>query len=349
MGGLDHPVLALVVPGSTDLAIVEQPGRIQVLRNGTLQPFLDVTDRTEDSGEQGLLGFAFHPAYASNGVAIVSYTDNAGDSVVSRFKRAPGSAGGGVLDPRSEEVLMRLDQPFANHNGGHVVYGPDGMLYVGFGDGGAVGDPAGHGQNRATWFGSILRLDVGETGPYAVPADNPFVGQQGVAPELWSYGWRNPWRFSFDPKTGDLWIADVGQAMYEEVNHEPAGTGGRNYGWNRYEGNHHYPSLGPVVVPLPGYTFPVAEYDHEAGCSVTGGPVYRGAALPWLDGHALYGDYCSGTIWSLAGPTAQPQVLLESSLTVSSFGTDAAGEVLVMDHSGGRILRLAACPSPCPG
>lgn len=337
--GLDLPLYALPVPGASEIAVVEQGGLVRLLRNGTLQttPFLDLTGRTDAAGEQGLLGFAFHPDYTANGVVIASYTDSGGTSILSRLKRLADGSG---IDAASEEVLLRVQQPFANHNGGHILYGPDGYLYLGLGDGGAANDPGGNGQNKATLLGSILRLDVGAQGPYAIPPDNPFVGDSTAAPEIWSYGWRNPWRFHFDAANGDLWIADVGQDRYEEVNHEPAATGGRNYGWNLFEGNYHSPGLAPVLAPLPGFTYPVAEYAHDLGCSITGGPVYRGALLPDLVGSTLYGDYCSGTIWSLAGPTGTPVVLLQTQLTISSFGLDSNGEVLVLDHTGGRLLAL---------
>lgn len=342
--GFAKPILPLPVPGSAGkLVVVEQGGLVQLVENGTIRgaPYLDIKARVQSSGsEQGLLGLAFHPNFTSNGVAILSYTRSggtAGTSVISRFH---SNANGTGLDPASEEVLLTLNQPFANHNGGHIVYGPDSYLYVGFGDGGLAGDPQNNGQNRGTLLGSILRIDVGPTGPYKVPASNPFVATAGTAPEVWSYGWRNPWRFHFDSQTNDLWIADVGQELYEEVNFEPAGTGGRNYGWKLYEGNHHYPSLANVVAPVPGYTFPVAEYTHNPHCSVTGGPVYRGSAIPSLFGATLYGDFCSGTIWRLDGPSGKPRILLESGGTVSSFGVDAAGEILVADYAAGRILTL---------
>jgi glucose/arabinose dehydrogenase len=339
---LRSPLYALVVPGTRDLAIVEQTGQVWRLHNGSIdpQPFLDMAGRAgAGNGEQGLLGLAFHPEFQAKGVAVVSYTDGSGDSVLSRVHRADD---GSRLDASTEEVLLRVDQPFANHNGGHILYGPDGYLYYGLGDGGLAGDPNLNGQNPRTLLGSILRLEVGPTGPYAVPPDNPYADGSEGAPEVWATGLRNPWRFHFDGATGDLWIADVGQNMYEEVNRQPAGVGGLNYGWNLFEGWHHFPvdvAAAPVFESL-GFTFPVAEYSHESGCSVTGGPVYRGAALPWLQGHALYGDFCSGTIWSLSVAGGEPTVLLDEALTVSSFGLDWDGEVLVLDYAAGRLLRL---------
>ncbi|HUR26330.1 MAG TPA: PQQ-dependent sugar dehydrogenase [Candidatus Thermoplasmatota archaeon] len=342
--GFPAPLYVTEMPGSPGrLVVVEQQGTLRLVEGGAVRggPFLDLTDRVgSDGSEQGLLGLAFHPGFAGNGVAIVGYTDKAGDSVVSRFRMRGDGTG---LDSGSEEVLLQIDQPFDNHNGGHLLYGPDGYLYLGFGDGGLGGDPNLNGQNKGTLLGDLLRLDVGESGPYGIPPDNPYAGGSGgQRPEIWASGLRNPWRFHFDRATGDLWIADVGQNLYEEVNVQPAGVGGLNYGWNLYEGNHQFPSLAPVAAPVPGFTFPAAEYDHADGrCSVTGGPVYRGAALPDLVGATLYADYCSGTIWRLDGPEGEPRVLLEAGFPVSSFGEDSAGEVYVLDYAAGRLLKLA--------
>jgi glucose/arabinose dehydrogenase len=342
-GGFDAPLYVTAAPGQPGrLFVVEQAGVVRLAQaDGSVraEPFLDLTDRVgSGSSEQGLLGLAFHPGFADNDVAVVSYTDQAGDSVLSRLRMLADGSG---LDPASEEVLLQVDQPFANHNGGHVLFGPDGFLYAGFGDGGMAGDPYVNGRNRQTLLGDLLRIEVGASGPYGIPADNPYADGSGGRPEVWASGLRNPWRFHFDRVTGDLWIADVGQNLYEEVNVQPAGQGGLDYGWNLYEGSHHFPSLAPVLAPVPGFTFPVAEYDHNDGrCSVTGGPVYRGSRLPELVGATLYADYCSGTVWRLDGAGATPQVLLETGFPVSSFGEDAEGEVYVLDYAAGRLLAL---------
>lgn len=342
MVGLESPLLVTHAgDGSGRLFVVEQAGTIRVTRLGTSDVglYADLRDRVGSAAsEQGLLGLAFLPGDAN--VVFVSYTDKQGDSVVSRFREQNGA-----LDPQSEERLLFVDQPFDNHNGGHLAFGPDGMLYFGLGDGGFAGDPAANGQNPATLLGSMLRLQVGATGPYTIPADNPFADHPLFAPETWSYGWRNPWRFSFDRATGDLWIADVGQNVYEEIDFEPAGSpGGGNYGWNLFEGNHHYPTgvdAAPLAeVPL-GFVFPLAEYAHDPGghCSVTGGYVYRGALNPDLVGAYVYGDYCSGIVWTLRAG-GQPQQLMDLDAFISSFGEDEAGELYVASYAAGTVLRF---------
>jgi glucose/arabinose dehydrogenase len=331
--GLVAPVLLVSAPGSGDRYVVEQGGKIWQFSGAARMLILDIKDKvtsgaSQGGSEQGLLGLAFHPDFDDNGVAILSYTDRDGHSVLARYRMA-----GSFLDPASEEVLLRVQQPFANHNGGHIEYGPDGYLYYGLGDGGSAGDPFGNGQNRNTLLGSILRLDVGPSGPYGVPDDNPFVGGDG-ADEVWAYGLRNPWRFHFDAENGDLWMGDVGQNAYEEINHQPAGSkGGENYGWNLYEGNHQFPS-GVDVLRAPGMVFPVAEYSHDGGhCSVTGGFVYRGSLMLDLQGKYVFGDYCSGVIWAMQ-PGSAPEVVAETEYRISSFGTDAAVELFILDHQG---------------
>lgn len=334
--GFEQPLL-VTHAGDARAFIVEQVGRIHVAI-GEDEPteYADLSGRIQDGVERGLLGLAFHPDDPE--AVFVSYTDTEGDSVLSRFREQNGS-----LDADSEEILLQVDQPFGNHNGGHIAFGPDGHLYLGLGDGGSGGDPLQNGQNPATLLGSVLRLEVGPEGAYGIPDDNPFVGDPTGADEVWVYGLRNPWRFSFDAENGDLWIGDVGQNMYEEIDHQPAGSGGgANYGWNHWEGDHAYPS-GTDMGPREGYTFPVAEYAHTDGdhCSVTGGVVAADDAVAALDRLYLFGDYCSGVIWSMAGPDAEPEVLLDTDLRISSFGVDGPGHVYVTDHAGGSIYRFS--------
>lgn len=335
--GLERPVdLRSLNDGSGRLFIVEQPGRILILQNGQLlaTPFLDIRSEVGSSGnEQGLLGLAFHPQYAQNGFFFVNYTDNNGNTVIARFHV---SSDPNLADPGSETALLHVEQPFSNHNGGSLAFGPDGYLYAGLGDGGSQGDPHGNAQNTNVRLGKILRLDVDHGDPYAIPADNPF--KNGGAPEVWAYGLRNPWRLSFDRATGDLFIGDVGQNTWEEIDYLPAGSpGGTNFGWNAMEGNHPYEGQNQS-----GFTAPVAEYSHQAGgCSVTGGYVYRGAALPEWQGIYLYGDYCTGIVWGLIHSAGgwQTQVLFRTGFNVSSFGEDAAGELYLVDL-GGAVYRL---------
>ncbi len=350
--GLDTAVSDLQGPlfaghagdGSGRLFVVEQAGRIRVIRDGRLAPapYLDITDRVRAGGEQGLLGLAFAPTFASDGRLFVNYTDGNGDTVVSEFL-APDPAADRA-DPGSERVLLLIDQPFANHNGGALATGPDGLLWIATGDGGSGGDPQGNGQRLDTLLGKLLRIDPRPAGgaPYGIPADNPFAGSADARAEIWAYGLRNPWRFSFDRATGDLWIGDVGQSSLEEVDHWPAGSpAGPNFGWNTMEASACFePAEGCVT---DGLVLPVAEYGHDRGCSITGGYVYRGMAVPGLAGTYLYADYCSGTIWGLDAAAEQPtpRVLLESGANIVSFGEDEAGELYVVDL-GGRVLRVVA-------
>jgi glucose/arabinose dehydrogenase len=320
--------------GSGRLFIVEQAGMIRILQNGALleTPFLDIRERVGDKGnEQGLLGLALHPDFASNGFFYVNYTDVDGNTVIARF-----TASGDAADPNSEVRILGVKQPFPNHNGGGLAFGPDGYLYIGLGDGGSGGDPQGNGQNLDTLLGKILRIDVNSGDPYAVPADNPFGN------EIFHYGLRNPWRFSFDALTGDLWIGDVGQGAWEEIDFLPAGTpGGVNFGWNRFEGMHDY-TAGDIPA---NYRPPIFEYSHEEGCSVTGGYVYRGGMPEW-QGVYFYGDFCTGKIWGAlrilsAGEEASlSTALFQLSAQITSFGVDEAGEVYLADRNG-NILRLA--------
>lgn len=343
-GGFTKPTFVTHAgDGSGRLFVTEQVGRIWMIDNGevTPEPFLDIVELVgSEASEQGLLSVVFHPDYANNGFFYVDYTDKQGSTVIARYTVSAGSPN--AADPASGQVLLTFDQPYSNHNGGQLAFGPDGYLYIGTGDGGSGGDPQNNGQSLNTLLGKILRIDVDNADPYGIPADNPFVDVPETSAEIWSYGWRNPWRFSFDRQTGDMYIADVGQNQYEEVHVEPAGSpGGLNYGWNLMEGNHCFrsPDCDPVAQNL---VLPVTEYDHSQGCSITGGYVYRGESFPDLNGVYLYGDFCSGLIWGLRreadGGWSQAQ-LLTSGYRISSFGQDEAGEIYLVDH-GGEILRV---------
>lgn len=329
--GLVRPV-DLQADGSGRLFVVEKIGHIHILEDGLLvdTPFLNIEDRVNDSSnEMGLLGLALHPGYAQNGYFYVNYTGSGGDTFISRFQVTGSNPY--LADPASEVNLLRISQPFPNHNGGGLDFGPDGYLYAGLGDGGAAGDPFGNGQNTDTLLGSVLRLDVDSAEPYAIPPDNPFGN------EIWAYGLRNPWRISFDSASGDLFVGDVGQNQWEEIDHLPAGSsGGVNFGWDYREGAHPYDGNAPA-----GLTDPVAEYSHqEGGCSVTGGYVYRGSMPEW-NGIYLYGDYCSGLIWGLiqSGGGWQSQVLFGTDVRITSFGQDEAGEVYLIGD-GGEVYKL---------
>jgi glucose/arabinose dehydrogenase len=347
--GLADPIgMTNAGDGSGRLFVNERGGRVRVVNaDGALAAadFVDLSDRIQAGGEQGLLGLAFHPDFAANGRVFVHYS-RAGDgaTVISELT---ASADRSTADPASERVIFTLHQPFANHNGGEIAFGPDGYLYIGLGDGGSGGDPEGNGQNRNVLLGKILRIDVNgprvSTRAYAIPDTNPFAAS-GVAPgdglpEIWAYGLRNPWRFSFDRGSGDLYIGDVGQGSWEEIDHQPADSrGGENYGWDIYEGTHCSTDCASISVDLP-----VAEYAHDPGCSVTGGYVYRGTRQQAMLGTYLFGDYCSGTIWTLPEAGAlTPRPLTETGLRISSFGESEDGEVYVVDLSAGGLYRVVA-------
>ncbi len=329
--GLERPVDLQPDPFGR-LWMVEKLGHIHLFQNGQLNidtPFLNIDDRVNNDGnEMGLLGLALHPNFSQNGYFYVNYTGARGDTFISRF-----TAGENSVDPNSEVILLRVKQPYPNHNGGTMNFGPDGYLYMGLGDGGSGGDPEGNGQSLNTLLGKILRIDVNNGDPYAIPADNPF------GDEIWAYGLRNPWRMSFDSATGDLYIGDVGQNEWEEIDFIPAGSpGGENFGWDHREGMHDYEGGGPADM-----VDPIAEYSHsEGGCSVTGGHVYRGAMPEW-NGIYLYGDYCTGIVWGLirSGETWQKQLLFDTDFRITSFAQDANGEVYIIDDAG-EIYRLAA-------
>lgn len=340
------PLFVTAPPGDQSrLFIVDKGGRIRIVKNGSLlsQPFLDIANKVSGGDEQGLLGLAFHPNFASNGRFIVDYTDLAGTTRVAVYRVG---ANPDLADPASEQVILSIDQPFANHNGGMVVFGPDGQLYIGSGDGGSGGDPQGNGQNRTTLLGKILRVTVNDDGQLSIPADNPFAGQSSARNEIWSYGLRNPWRFSFDRQNGNLYIADVGQANREEIDvatqTDQFGKGA-NYGWNQAEGTGCYSSnCNPAA-----FTLPVLDYTHADGCSITGGYVYRGAAVPALVGLYFYSDYCRGWIRSfrLASGAASERkewTELATGGRVTSFGEDARGELYVMTTA--VVYRIAPVP-----
>ncbi|MBM3898009.1 MAG: PQQ-dependent sugar dehydrogenase [Thaumarchaeota archaeon] len=325
--------------GSNRLFVLLQRGLILVFPNQadvkSAEVFLDIFDKVNSAGnEEGLLGLAFDPNFTSNGYFYVHYTANPPRrSVISRFSVSddPNKA-----NKASELILLEVSQPYSNHNGGQLAFGPDGYLYIGLGDGGSGGDPHDNGQSRASLLGKILRIDVSKSSQnerYRLPPDNPFVSEQNMKGEIWAYGLRNPWRFSFDKVTGLFWVADVGQNNYEEVNIIEKGG---NYGWNKMEGAHCYP---PSVTNCnkEGLRMPIAEYNHDEGCSITGGYVYRGTKLKMLYGAYIYGDYCSGRIWALrhdGSKVTESFLLIDSNLTISSFGEDEAGELYILSFDG---------------
>jgi len=335
-GGLTEPVaIANAADGSNRLFVLEQRGTVRIVRNGVVSPtpFLNITSLVTSGGEQGLLGIAFPPGFASGKTFYVNYTNRSGIGNTSIASFRVGSDPE-LADPATRTEILGLVQPFANHNGGQLAFGPDGLLYIGTGDGGSSGDPQGNGQRLDTLLGKILRIDVRSgTTPYAIPA-NPFGN------EIWAYGLRNPWRFSFDRATGDLYVADVGQNQVEEINFQPAGAGaGANYGWDLMEGSQCFENPG---CSSAGLTLPVAEYLHGSGdCSVTGGFIYRGS-IAELQGIYLYGDFCSGRIWGLRnnGSNWSNQLLIDTPYAISTFGEDENGEVYLADYNSGTIYRI---------
>ncbi len=343
VGGLDSPLYLTAPLGDDRLFIVEQAGTIRIIEDGALlpDPFLDIRGRVESGGEQGLLGLAFHPAYAANGWFYVNYTDNDGDTRIERYQV---TANPYVADPGSAELVLAIEQPADNHNGGMIAFGPDGALYVATGDGGGGGDPQGNGQDLSSLLGKLLRLDVDSREPYAIPLNNPFIGVAGAREEIWAYGLRNPWRFSFDRVGDRLYIADVGQGSWEEVNAVPATRPGVNYGWNVMEGMH---CFNASSCDTDGLTLPVLEYANAGeACSITGGYVYRGDAIPELRGHYFYADFCAGWIRSFRlagdGVTQQQEWNVGDIGSVLSFGEDAASELYVLTRGsqGGRVFRF---------
>lgn len=368
--GLNQPVfITNAGDGSGRLFIVERAGRILIFKNGSLlsTPFLDIRSIVNSSGsEQGLLALAFHPSYSVNGQFYVVYTLSNGSLALSRFTRS--AANPDLAVPASGVTLLTVSHPtYQNHNGGTLVFGPDGYLYWSTGDGGGGGDPDNNSQNLNSLLGKILRLDVDTGSPYSIPASNPFFNNPdpSVRKEIWAYGFRNPWRLSFDRQTGDMYIGDVGQQNREEVDFQPSNdTGGKNYGWRVMEGSLCYnPSSG---CDRSGKVLPVAEYDHSLGCSVTGGYVYRGTNHPQLQGYYFYGDFCTGVLFSLRNTPAagwSAAQVLDTSYSISSFGEDESGELYVADYAGGiyqiqyipdllapgGVVDLAAVPGACDG
>lgn len=338
LDGLDAPVDLAVRPGDDTLYVVQQSGTVVPVRDSTVgAPVLDVTDRIAYGGEQGLLGLAFHPTQP---LAYVNYTAADGTTTVAEY--AVGDDGD--LDETTARTVIEIEQPFPNHNGGGVVFGPDGLLYIGTGDGGAANDPDRRALDPADLLGKLLRIDPVSTGssPYGLPADNPF-GDSGASngagrPEVWSTGLRNPWRFSFDPTNGDLWIADVGQNLWEEVNHAPAADGGGrgvNFGWSAWEGNHRFND----DQSPDGATAPVFEYAHgDDGCSVSGGAVYRGSAIPALQGWYVFADFCSGKVWALRG---DERLELGNVPGAAAVLRGADGELYVLGYLGGALVRIS--------
>ena len=343
--GLELPVQVTHAGDSSGrLFVVEQKGRIRIIRNGAIDdtPFLDISERISCCGERGLIGIAFPPAYAAKQHFYVSYTNVDGDTIISRYTT---TADPDRADPDSEEVVLTIDQPYDTHNGGRMAFGPqDGYLYIGSGDGGSFSDPENSGQDPNTLLGKILRIDV-ESGvkPYSIPASNPFTQIDGYRAEIWALGLRNPWGFAFDKQTGDLYIPDVGNTKREEINYQPAGSeGGENYGWRTMEGVMCFEFL-PLPCSADGLTSPVAEYDRQQGCAIVGGAVYRGTRYPRMQGIFFFADFCSGKIWGLKRPDAdfqdgwQSTLLINVSVPASSIGEDEEGNVYVAGYQDGAI------------
>ena len=352
--GFDRPLFVThASDGSGRLFIVERTGNIRILLDGNFlsEPFLDASDVADwlfsfnekaNYSENGLLGLAFHPNYAENGYFFIYYTDGEGDSALARYRVS--AADPNRADADSGQVILTVDQPHEWHNGGMIAFGPDGYLYLGLGDGGGHGDPCDHGQRRDELLGSILRLDVGvsEVADYSAPSDNPYVSNDFAKPEIWAYGLRNPWRFSFDRVTGDLYIGDVGQEQWEEINYQLASSaGGENYGWKAYEGLSRYDDK--TVLALEETALPAFVYSHNEGISITAGYVYRGEAIDDLYGVFLFGDFGSGRIWTIYRREDggwQVNEYMDTEHFISSFGEDEAGELYLVDYFTGSVWKF---------
>jgi glucose/arabinose dehydrogenase len=337
--GVNRPV-CITNAGDSRLFVVDQAGSVIIIDsagNINPQPYLDIQDRVIYGGEQGLLGLAFHPQYASNGFFYVNYTGNGDSTHISRFTVSSGNPD--VAEAGSEFRLMTIYQPYTNHNGGDIHFGPDGYLYIGMGDGGAAGDPGNRSQNLMEYLGKMLRIDVNQGSPYSIPPTNPFFNSLSALGEIWALGLRNPWRFSFDRLTGDMWIGDVGQGVFEEIDYQPASSsGGENYGWRCYEGNQEYNTTGCAAPSA--FTFPVHTYPHGSECSVTGGYVYRGNSSSPFYGHYFFADYCSDRIWTLqnvSGEWVSEEFGQFPGNNFSAFGEGADGQLYVAGLSSGSI------------
>ncbi len=336
---LNLPV-AITHAGDDRLFITEQAGQIEIFQDGQLlaEPFLDISHLVKSGGEQGLLSIAFHPKYSENGFFYVNYTDNEGDTVIARYQVTsdPNKA-----DVESEKVLLQIEQPFSNHNGGQIAFGPDGYLYIGTGDGGSGGDPRDLGQNLSSLLGKMLRIDVDREEPYGIPEDNPFASSSDTKPEIWAYGLRNPWRFSFDRETGDLFIADVGQNRFEEVNFQASTSkGGENYGWRFMEADQ---CFNPIFNCNNGaLVLPILSYSHFEGRSITGGYMYRGQDVIGLQGSYIYADFSSGRVWAASRESDDwiARLLEDTDFVISTFGEDIAGEIYLASYSAGKIYKL---------
>lgn len=342
--GFTQPTDISSTTSDEKLYVAQQAGTI--MRVTPNQPdihvFMDITNKVTSSGEMGLLGLAFHPNYEENGYIFVNYIDTNKNTVIARYHVV-----GETVDPASEKILLQVEQPYSNHNGGDLAFGPDGYLYASLGDGGSAGDPGNNAQNLNSLLGKILRLDINTDRPYVVPADNPFVGREGVRPEIWAYGLRNPWRISFDAKTGGLYIADVGQGDLEEVDFQSADSkGGENYGWRCLEGTSDYNLEGCTGVNT--YTPPVVEYSHDDGrCSITGGYVYRGSDQLALEGKYFYSDFCGKQLYYTEQKDSswQQDLAIKTDFAISTFGVDSSGELYVADYNSGNIYRIEVIAS----